>query len=284
MIFHTNQQILNMRVIVFTISLFIFSSCIADYRDHFDAEHSTSPIVSSEYLQIVDGDTLWILPDENVKDKLIQLLSEAETRIWLEIYMLTDTDIISQLIVAHERWVDVRVILEGNVYGLPYANTRVLNTLKDAWVPVVYADGYQFTFTHAKFWIVDDRYYISTGNITKSFFQSNRDFVFSSQDTTILDFLLEVFSHDFDYITLNLSTIPTPIVLSPIDSRSKIEFLLQGAQSDITIYNQTLTDETIIDILREKEAQWVLVRVCTADNESNRESIDVYSFPWALVK
>ena len=63
-----------------------------------------------------------------------------------------------------------------------------------------------------------------------------------------------------------------------------IEYMLHNAQSHITIYNQTLTDDAILDILRDKKSQWVIVEVCTADNESNREKVGEYSFPWARVK
>lgn len=281
--FHTNKKYMYIRGIVVTLSLFIFSSCIADYREHFIAEHSVPPLVSAEYHSVSEQDTVWILPDKTIKQNIIVSLQSAQKRIWLEIYMLTDSDIVSELIAAHERWVDVRIILEGNVYGLPYANTKVLNRFKAAWIPVVYADGYQFTFTHAKFWVIDERYYISTGNLTKSFFETNRDFVFSAGDANILWFLEELFSQDFDYKTLDKSHVPSDIVLSPVDARDKIESILQGAQSEILVYNQTLTDESILNILSQKQSEWVYIRICTADNQSNRE-YSGWSLPWAMMK
>ena len=132
MIVHTDTRPISTRVIVFTISLFIFTSCLSEYSDHFDAEHSNSPALAEAYHTSTDTDKVWILPDIKIKQELIHSLQAAENRIWLEIYMITDTDVVSELVAAYERGVDVRVILEGNVYGLPYANTRVLNILKDA--------------------------------------------------------------------------------------------------------------------------------------------------------
>jgi phosphatidylserine/phosphatidylglycerophosphate/cardiolipin synthase-like enzyme len=167
--------------------------------------------------------------------------------------MWTDKDILAAMIRAHDRNIDVRVVLEGNVYGLPYANATLMKTLKNAKIPVMYADTYRYTFTHAKFWIVDDRFFISTGNLTKSFFEGNRDFIFSSLDSQSRDFLEQVFVRDFAHEGIDKTAIPMHIVLSPVDARSKIERLLTSAKKDIIVYTQTLTDESMQDILKQQQ-------------------------------
>jgi phosphatidylserine/phosphatidylglycerophosphate/cardiolipin synthase-like enzyme len=167
--------------------------------------------------------------------------------------MWTDKDILAAMIQAHDRNVDVRVVLEGNVYSLPYANAKLMKTLKSAGIPVVYADTYRYAFTHAKFWLIDDRFFISTGNLTKSFFEGNRDFIFSSSEGETRDFLEQVFVRDFDHESIDKAKIPSHIVLSPIDARSKIERLLTSAQTDIILYTQTLEDDEIKEILQAQQ-------------------------------
>ena len=147
----------------------------------------------------------------------------------------------------------MRVVLEGNVYGLPYANANFMKTLKSVNIPAVYADTYRYTFTHAKFWLIDDRFFISTGNLTKSFFEGNRDFVFSSSESETRDFLEQVFVRDFDHEGIDKARIPPHIVLSPIDARSKIEEILISAQTDIILYTQTLEDDQIKEILQAQQ-------------------------------
>ncbi len=44
--------------------------------------------------------------------------------------MITDKDILRSLIDAHMRGVDVQVLLEGNVYSLPYANSPIYRELQ----------------------------------------------------------------------------------------------------------------------------------------------------------
>jgi polyphosphate kinase len=167
--------------------------------------------------------------------------------------MWTDKDILAAMIRAHDRNVDVRVVLEGNVYGLPYANANFMKSLKSAGIPVVYADTYRYTFTHAKFWLIDDRFFISTGNLTKSFFEGNRDFIFSSSESSTLDFLGKVFQADRVHEGIDRAKIPSHIVLSPIDARSKIERLLTSAQQEIILYTQTLEDDQIKEILQTQQ-------------------------------
>jgi phosphatidylserine/phosphatidylglycerophosphate/cardiolipin synthase-like enzyme len=198
--------------------------------------------------------------------------------------MWTDKEILAAMLRAHDRNVDVRVILEGNVYGLPYANTNFMKSLKAAGIPVAYADTYRYTFTHAKFWLIDDRFFISTGNLTKSFFEGNRDFIFSSSEERTRIFLGTIFDADFAHAGIYKAAIPSYIVLSPVDARAKIERLLTSAKRDIIIYTQTLTDESIQDILERQQEAGVRVRVCTANNESNRESGSGSSLPWTFVK
>jgi PLD-like domain len=167
--------------------------------------------------------------------------------------MWTDKDILAAMLRAHDRNVDVRVVLEGNVYGLPYANANLMKTLKSAKIPVVYADTYRYTFTHAKFWLIDDRFFISTGNLTKSFFEGNRDFIFSSSEKGVLGFLEQVFVRDFDHESIDKTSVPTYIVISPIDARIKIEGFLTSAKQDIIVYTQTLEDNSMKSILQSQQ-------------------------------
>lgn len=273
-----------MRVASVIASLFLLSSCFSEYSEHFIAEHSQTPVVSWEYRTSLETDNLWILPDRGRKDDIIESIRNARERVLIEIYMWTDKDIMNAMIDAYKRWVDVRVLLERNVYDLPRVNVSLFSELEKSWIPVKYTDSYRFTFTHAKFWIIDDIYFISTGNLTKSFFESNRDFVYSSSDRYTLEFLVGLFDWDFSYLWIDKSKIPNHIVLSPVDARAKIEYLLEHAQHDIMVYTQTLADNRIIELLQRKYTDWINVDVCTADNESNRGSSSGSVLPWTLLK
>lgn len=283
MIIHTLIDIRKTRLLALSI-LVLISSCNYEYDKHFESEHSHPLSISSEYRISRDDDSLLTLPDKKVKYQIIDTINNAKNRIWIETYMWTDKDILKSVIDAHRRWVDVRIILERNVYDLPRVNIPILSELQKSWVPVKYADSYRFTFTHAKFWIIDDRYFISTWNFTRSFFESNRDFIFSGWDSESLVFLTQLFEWDFSYLWIDNGLIPNSIVLSPIDSRKKIEHLLGSAKKSIVIYNQTLTDSAILNILEDKNKQGIDIEICTADNESNKESSSWSELSWVTTK
>lgn len=69
--------------------------------------------------------------------------------------------------------------------------------MKENDIPVKYTDNDRYVFTHAKFWIIDDVYFISTGNWTKSFFSKNREYIYSDSDATTRKFLEKIFEKDY---------------------------------------------------------------------------------------
>ncbi len=267
------------------LSLFFLSSCLDRYWEHFQSEHGkikTSSIYTGVISHPEDTDTeLFILPDIWVKKSIIDSIRSARKRIWLEIYTLTDKDITNALIDAYADWKDVKVILEPNVFSMPFINKNVYEMLKNAGVPVVYADGYRYTFTHAKFFLIDETYYISTGNFTHSFFTKNRDFIVSGKNKEYIAFLWALFLKDFKHLGIeDMLPLPENLILSPTNSREKIKEFLESAKESIIIYTQTLEDSEILGILRGKQEQWLDIRVCTASNESNMKKYEKSSLPW----
>lgn len=260
-------------------------SCTREYDDHFFAERTESTDTWSTYRSYTSWAEIFVLPSNNVKKELISAIDTAESRIWIEIYMWTDKDLLSAIINAKQRGVDVRVLLEWNVYGTPKINVPVFQTLRSHDIPVKYTNNYRFTFTHAKFFLIDNRYYVSTGNFTRSFFQGNREFIFSDRDADMLWFFELLFEADFAHQNFaDYTKKPQNIILSPYDAREQIEGMIQSAKKSVFVYVQTLQDPRILEILGEKHAQWLDIRICTADNESSKNKENPKSLPWAIVK
>lgn len=94
---------------------------------------------------------------------------------------------------------DVRVILEGNVFETPRINDSIMNRLKENTIPAVFSND-KFTFTHMKMWIIDTVWCVSTGNWAYSSFTKNREFIYCSSDESILRSLEEIFLSDFEHI------------------------------------------------------------------------------------
>jgi len=115
------------------------------------------------------GITPLIFPGD--KHKIITAISSAKESIYVEMYGLTDSDIITELIRAKDRGVDVKVILEDDV---DY-NDDAFMTLAGAGVPVKW-DGDRYRLTHTKLMIIDNQtIIIGSPNFTFSGMTKNRE-------------------------------------------------------------------------------------------------------------
>lgn len=68
----------------------------------------------------------------------------------------------------------------------------------------------------------------------------------------------------------SILNIPSHIVISPLDARTKIEKLILSTQKDIIIYIQTLDDEHMLSLIGQLYSEKKNIQICTADNETNR--------------
>ena len=248
--------------------LFLIVSWCTEYHDHYTAEHVQYAESSISWSWLRGPNVINILPDPKWIGKIVSQFDTAKKRIWVEIYTWTERDTVDAVIRASRRRVDVRVILEGNVYGTPRINDETYRKLQDADISVVYADNDRYTFTHAKFWIIDDQYCIDTGNLTYSSFQKNRDVILCDNHPTILWTLSQVFLADFIHeIPVFSGSISENFSLSPINMRSHIVRFIDESKRTLYIYIQSLTDVEVLNLLEKKYTSWVDVRVCVSEND-----------------
>lgn len=262
---------------IFVISL-LLSSCIEDYRIHRElSEIKNSATISSGSTSLKDISwSLFISPDVTNIEKYSTYINNAKKRIWIEVYTLTEKSIRTALLNAKKRWVDVKILLEGNVYNAPNVNKETYKQFKDAWIDVRYASNQLYTFTHSKFAIIDSQFIISTANLSYTSFTKNREFFFLSSDAEILEFLIQLFLTDFEKKEA-IFAIPKEIVLSPINSRKQLENSIQNAKKEVIIYTQSLSDIKILNLLKEVSKNGVKVSICIANNEDI--NTDILSLP-----
>lgn len=258
-------------IAIFFILLWLLSSCMGEYSEHVLREQSPLTTSSWSSPDFLTGD-LFILPDEKALENLVHTLGTARKRIWVEIYTWTEKSSIEAVIKAHKRWVDIRVILEGNVYMTPRINDPVFNLFKQEWIDVVYADNSRYAFTHAKMWIIDDRWCIATGNWSYSTFTKNRDFIYCADDAALLQNFEEIFLSDFRHVSPYFSWwIDSRLWLSPKNMRSWILENINTTKKNLYIYNQTISDSEVLSALDKKSHAGVEIRICQADTWDNKE-------------
>ena len=212
--------------------------------------------------------------DLSLLDKIVQEIDTANSRIYLETYILTEKRVQEALKKAFYRWVDVQVVLEKNPYMAYSINNKSYNNLYNAWIPIAWSDPQDFSLNHSKFIIVDSHFYISTWNFSYSTFKYNRDFFMKSNDPAILSILIEIFQHDFIWDEKNFYH--PNIVLSPFSSRHYFYNYFQSAQKSIYLYFQYFKDDALVNLLVEKQKEWVEIIAIIPETalESNKEIIE----------
>lgn len=242
---------------------FLFSSCAEEYKDHHFRETYIPQIISSSGLSL--SGEIFILPSTDVLKNLVSSIDHAQKKIWVEIYMWTEKSTIDAILRAKKRGVDVRVILEGNVYGTPFINKNTFDTFSGASIPIVYADNSRYTFTHTKFWLIDDRWCIATGNLTYSSFTKNRDMIYCASDSLTHQNLTSLFLADFEHKKpIFLEGFDVRLGISSVNMRPWLEKNMEDSKNILFVYNQTITDPDMLSFFENKKKSGTDVQLCSA--------------------
>jgi phosphatidylserine/phosphatidylglycerophosphate/cardiolipin synthase-like enzyme len=224
--------------------------------------------------------SIYKTPNLSLLDQIVSEINNAQSRIFLETYILTETRIQQALKDAFKRWIDVQVILEQNPYMAYSINNKSFNNLDKSWIPVVWSDSEDYSFNHSKFIIIDNHFYISTWNYSYSTFKYNRDFFMKSDDSEILKIILEIYHHD--YIWEKKDFYHPNIVLSPFNSRAIFEKYFLSAEKSIDLYFQYFKDEKLVSTLINQQQSWIQVTAIIPKTalDNNLEVINTMQKSW----
>jgi len=110
-----------------------------------------------------------IIPGD--KDKILQLIYSAKDSIYIEMYILSDDEIISGIERAYYSGVDVKIILEEEV---DYNNNAFMNLVSKG-IDVKWS-GDAYKLTHSKLMIIDNKtVLLGSPNFTYSGLSLNRE-------------------------------------------------------------------------------------------------------------
>lgn len=213
---------------------------------------------------LVTPDSLVIQPGGG-RAFLLNAIAGATSTVRVVSYLLTDDEIEDALVVAKRRGVEVRAIVPFELD----ANDAARGKLTAAGIEV--RDGNPaFALTHEKAVVVDDEQaFVLTQNLTFSGFEYNREYDLAITGTAAGD-VSAIFDADWDRRTF---TSETDLIVSPINSRTRLEALLRAATERIDVQMEVLNDSRVIDLLGARARSGIEVRVLLedpADVEDNR--------------
>lgn len=203
---------------------------------------------------------------EDERAPILAELAAAERSIDLEVYLLSDDEIIEALIDAAARGVRVRVLLEEHPFGGSGKNPDTFERLQGAGVEVRWSNPV-FRFSHVKMFVVDDEAAIVMNlNLSRSAFTDNREFAAITTRRGEVEQASAIFAADWDRLE---EPNAGPLVVSPTNSRQTLLSLIENAQSSLDVYAEVMRDEQIIEAFIEAEARGVEVRLVVSPEYSD---------------
>jgi len=208
--------------------------------------------------------TLIAEPDDG-RALVLDVLNGAKSSIDLTIYELTDSQIIAALIAAQKRKVTVRVLY--NWYSFTARTqqayiTPAVNQLTKAGIQCKRAPA-AFEVTHEKAFAVDGTTgIVMSFNLVSDYFGTTRDFGIVTTVAAEVAEIEAVFQADWS----NTAAAPkvSSLVWSPVNSRTRLTALINGASTSLDIYCEEFEDPGTLGAMVAAVKRGVKVRVMAA--------------------
>ena len=244
---------------------------------------STSPTICQNNCTTgsgVQGVKVFVEPDAG-EHPITNAIEAAKKSVWLEMYILSDRNVIRALEDVANKGIDVRIMLEPHPYGSS-SPTRTIDQLKAAGAKVEDSSP-SFALTHEKGMIVDGTTaFIMTSNFSRAALggysgnssYNNREY--DIVDTNQQDVLAvsAIFQADWNRTTASFSD--PNLVVSPVNSRNDLTNLINSAHHTLLIENEEMIDTAIEQALANAAQHGVQVQVIlpSSNSSSNNQGID----------
>lgn len=220
-----------------------------------DRSTNSNPAAQAPAAEGLHG--VFIEPQDGVKP-VVDEIDAARSSVDAEVYLLTSDEIINALKRAKGRGATVRVIIERQPYLSERDKSLTRSQLEAKGFQVRFGPS-RYTYTHAKFIVIDQRVgLVLTANLTYTAFSSNREIGVTTTVPAEVADLQAVFDADWrDEPTPKVTT----LVLSPANSRDELSGLVAGARSSIEVYAEEMYDARMVDAFVAAKKRGVTVRV-----------------------
>lgn len=220
---------------------------------------------TSQIIEInpADQTSLLIEPEDGIAP-IIDAINQTTSSIDLTIYTISDSRIMTALISAEKKGIQIRVLYNDYFFSGSgkSTNQKTMNILTQAGIQTKKSSS-DFTLTHQKSFILDNsKAIIMTFNLEPSYFSTSRDFAIITTDQKAVTEIKAVFEADWNNQKINPSS--PSLVWSPDNSRVKLKKIINDATNTLDIYAMELQDDDIMNTLIQAEKRGVTVRIISA--------------------
>jgi phosphatidylserine/phosphatidylglycerophosphate/cardiolipin synthase-like enzyme len=212
---------------------------------------------------------LFTEPDDG-RGPVLDVINAAQKSITVTIYEISDPDVVNALIAAQQRGVAVQVLYNYYSFTSKDPNAATISQLQGAGVQVKPAPQ-TYEITHQKTLVADAQTaVIMSFNLQASYFSTSRDFGYVTSDPALVGEIEQVFQADWNDSPVTPSQ--PALVWSPVNSRTKITQVIEGATASLDIYNEELEDKSVVGAIAAAAQRGVKVRVlCAVLGSANKD-------------
>jgi cardiolipin synthase len=286
---HTSYQytirVISLKYLVVVALCVLLAGCTVNVSPLNQGGSSPSCVSNCTTGPGVQGVSVFVEPNAG-EHPITDAIRAAKKSVWLEIYILTDRNVISALEDAANKGVDVRVMLEPHPFGSS-SPARTMDQLKAAGVKVQASDP-SFTLTHEKGMVIDETTaYIMTSNFSRSAlgaysssssssYLSNREYDIVDTNAQDVQAVSAIFQADWNRTTAQFND--PNLVVSPVNSRNTFITLINTAHSTLLIEAEEMNDTAIEQALANAAQHGVQVQVIlpaprSSSSDSNSQGI-----------
>ncbi|MEW6733348.1 MAG: phospholipase D-like domain-containing protein, partial [Acidobacteriota bacterium] len=250
---------------------------VQQLKEIFIEDLKSTGVITGDRPQELEQVRLLRMP-ESGSYSIVSAINSATKSVDLEVYLLTDPTVTDALKLAAKRGVQVRVMLEPKPVGEFNNYEEKATELRAAGVEVKETPpefNSNSNVDHAKFMVIDGRDLLfGTGNLVKSGLGesakpewNNRDFwVYDTRQAAVRE-AAQLFDRDWRReSTQNIEF--QHLVVTPDNANTQILNLIDSAQERLYVYNQSLSDQNVIDRIIAAKQRGVDVRVLVSKQES----------------
>lgn len=209
---------------------------------------------------------------------ILRAIGSAQHSVWVEVYILSDNNVLRALEAAATRGVDVRVLLEPHPFGGGDVTAQKdIEELNAAGAQARASDP-AYYYTHEKALLIDGATaYILTANLSRSGLGgsssgANREYGVIDTDSGDVTQVRAIFQADWDHTTPAITQ--THLVVSPVNSRADLLALIGSARTTIQIEDEEFYDQPSEEALIAAAHRGVTVEV-TLPTGTTGEAADI---------
>ncbi len=200
---------------------------------------------------------IYVKPNAGVTP-VVQFIEAAQGQLLINNYYLDDADVLRAISIDVQRGVKVSIVIAGNPYDLVKNVEKEKAALLRAGA-VVHIAPPQFEdhsdyhdFDHAKYAVARNGALIGTANWDFSAFTRNREYIYTSQNQTIIRALTTMFRADFNGAPPpNISLVAPDLVVSPGSEDRLVAAIEQSGAIEVET-EELGTDRTVLRALESK--------------------------------